>query len=66
MLSTKNAMLSQAGQDLGLGDQLKTQVENELQQRKKKLLTAAGLGMSPGGGLGQAASALGLGGGING
>jgi hypothetical protein len=66
MLSSKNAMLSQSGQDLGLGDQLKAQVESEVQQRKKKLMQTAGLGMAPSGVMGQAASALGLGGGING
>ena len=66
MLSSKNAMLSQSGQDLGLGDQLQAQVQNEILQRKKKLTQTAGLGMAPSGVLGQAASALGLGGGING
>lgn len=45
MLSTKNAMLSQSAADLGLGDGLKAQVENQLQQRKKKLLQNTGLGM---------------------
>lgn len=46
MLSSKNAMLSTAAADLGLGDQLQNQVQNELAQRKKKLQQSAGLGMS--------------------
>lgn len=60
MLSTKNAMLSQSAQDLGLGDQLKGQLEADLINRKKKLLQASGLGMQANP-MGQAATALGLG-----
>jgi len=47
MLSSKNSMMSgAAATDLGLGDQLKNQVESELQLRKKKLLQNAGLGQT--------------------
>ncbi len=38
MLSSKNTMLSPAAADLGLGDQLKTQLEDAEEERKKKLL----------------------------
>lgn len=46
MLSSKNTALSASASDLGLGDQLKTQVESELAARKKKLLQNAGLGQT--------------------
>lgn len=58
MLSSKNSMLSSAAADLGLGDQLKGQVESELAARKKKLLQNAGLGGAAAGGLGSAAQSL--------
>lgn len=35
-ISQKNAMTGRASLDLGLGDQLQSQVENEINQRKKK------------------------------
>lgn len=58
MLSSKNTPLSAAATDLGLGDQLKTQVENELMQRKKKLLQNAGLGGGQGAAGGPATQSL--------
>jgi hypothetical protein len=42
MLSTKNSGLAAAG-DLGLGDQLQSQVETEIDERRKKLLRQAGM-----------------------
>lgn len=62
MLSNKNSMLSQAGQDLGLGDQLKNQTEEEIAKRRKKLQAMQAMGMSPGSTMGSAAASLGLGG----
>lgn len=41
MLSSKNMMLSPAAADLGLGDQLKMQLDDEDAQRKKKMLQQA-------------------------
>lgn len=35
--SAKNAIMSQAAADLGLGDQLRQQVEDEVQKRKKQM-----------------------------
>ena len=49
-VSQKNQVLSMAAQDLGLGDQLTQQVEDEVTQRKKKQLLqdqSAGIGLSP-------------------
>jgi hypothetical protein len=49
-VSQKNQVLSFAAQDLGLGDQLQSQVEDQVLQRKKKLAALdqpASLGMSP-------------------
>ncbi len=45
MASAKNLSLSPAASDLGLGDQLKQQLDDEEEQRKKKLLQQAS-GMS--------------------
>ena len=47
LTSTKNQMTLAASSDLGLGDQLKSQVEDELAQRRKKLLKP-GLGQLTG------------------
>lgn len=41
MMSGKNAMLSPASQSLGLGDQLKQQLDDAEEERKKKLLQQA-------------------------
>ncbi len=38
--STKNAPLSPAAQSLGLGDQLQTQLQDEMDEEKKKKLLA--------------------------
>lgn len=40
-MSAKNSMLSPAAQTLGLGDQLKTQLDDLEEERKKKLLKQA-------------------------
>ena len=49
MASAKNISLSPAASDLGLGDQLKQQLDDEEEARKKKMLQQAsgltGLGM---------------------
>jgi len=62
MLSTKNTALS-ASMDLGLGDQLKSQAEDEILKRKKRMqqmaLAAGGLG-----GIGPASQSL-FAGGLN-
>lgn len=42
MLSTKNTALA-AGMDLGLGDQLKSQAEDEIMKRKKRMAQLASL-----------------------
>ena len=50
MLSQKNALLPSAGVDLGLGDQLKSQAEDEINKRKKRMMqlaSAAGGMMGP-------------------
>lgn len=50
MISSKNTPLSPAANDLGLGlgDQLQSQVDAQLAQRKKKMLQMqAGAGLSP-------------------
>ena len=50
MMSSKNAMLSPAVADLGLGDALKQQLDDAELERKKKLLqqaNAVGRGLSP-------------------
>lgn len=41
MMAAKNFQLSPAGQDLGLGDQLKQQLDAQEIERKKKLLQQA-------------------------
>lgn len=54
-MSEKNMALSPAVADLGLGDMLKSQTEDEVLQRRKKLMSAAdtldptgaGAGISP-------------------
>jgi len=51
-INAKNISLSPAASDLGLGDQLKTQLDLEEEERKKKLLQAAGKGQALGGLLG--------------
>ena len=43
-MSQKKAMTGAASMDLGLGDQLKNQVNDELEQRKKKLLAQSKMG----------------------
>lgn len=40
--STKNAPLSPAAQSLGLGDQLQTQLQDELDEAKKKKMANQG------------------------
>lgn len=47
--SAKNFMLSPAAMDLGLGDQLKQQLDDQEIERKKKLAQAAqgGAGLGP-------------------
>lgn len=47
MLSSKNMMLSPAATDLGLGDQLKSQLEAQEEERKKKLMQRQA-GLNPG------------------
>jgi hypothetical protein len=58
--SLKNAGISPSASDLGLGDMLKTQIELDEEERKKKMLQSGkksqALATSP------AATALGLGG----
>ena len=58
MLSTKNTMLSPAAQDLGLGDQLKQQVESDVMKRKKKTEQMANGMTAPGGLMGPATQSL--------
>lgn len=67
MISAKNAMTpggSQVANSLSLGDGLKEQVDQQLADRKKKLLQAAGAEQGQGifnpTGISQAAMALGL------
>lgn len=57
-ISSKNAMLSPAATDLSLGDQLSQQLQDQLAERRKKLLLAA---QQPGGLLGFSSAALDLG-----
>jgi len=40
--SLKNSTMSPAAQSLGLGDQLQTQLQNQLDEEKKKKLAAKG------------------------
>lgn len=48
--SQKNMMLSPAAQDLGLGDQLRQELENQLEQRRKaKQFAQPGMGGSANG-----------------
>lgn len=52
MVSAKNLMLSPAATDLGMGDQLKQQVEDTVESRRKKTLKQVGvtdMGMSAAG-----------------
>lgn len=58
-LSAKNTMLSPAATDLSLGDALAQQLQDQLAERRKKLLMAAKTGGSPFVG-GNAAMDLGL------
>lgn len=59
MLSAKNSMLSAAGADLGLGDQLKSQAEDEILKRKKRMSQMAlAAGGSMGAGVGPATQTL--------
>ncbi len=51
-MSAKNQMTFAASHDLGLGDQLKSQVEAELAQRRKKMMKP-GPGSLIGGGASQ-------------
>lgn len=44
MLSAKNSMISASASDLGLGDQLQSQTESEVNARKKKLQKPGGIG----------------------
>lgn len=44
MLSAKNAMISPSAASLGLGDDLRQQVEDELEARKKKLADSQATG----------------------
>lgn len=46
-LSQKNLPLSPAAQDLGLGDQLQNEVEQQLALRRKQQQMAGGVGGSP-------------------
>lgn len=48
MLSLKNEGLSLASTDLGLGDMLKLQADDQIAERKKKLLQAQGQPEMPG------------------
>jgi hypothetical protein len=64
MTSGKNMALSSAATDLGLGDEVKAQLQADDDERKKKLLQASGKGQALGGLIGQptsAANALGIG-----
>ena len=49
MDNTKNYTLSPAAQDLGLGDLLRQQVENETEEARKKRMLAMGLKPTGGG-----------------
>lgn len=57
MLSTKNALVPSAGVDLGLGDQLKSQAEDEINKRKKRMMQLANQAGALGG-VGPATQAL--------
>jgi hypothetical protein len=52
--SAKNLSLTSAASDLGLGDQLQNQVQEQLNEKKRKLQQAA----SPGGAMDQGGSGL--------
>lgn len=41
MISAKNQMISAAASDLGLGDMLKQQLDDTMEERRKKLLRQA-------------------------
>lgn len=56
--SSKNTLLSPAATDLSLGDSLSQQLQDQLAERKKKLMAAA---QTPGSLFGGAAMDLGLG-----
>lgn len=63
-MNQKNYAMNPAVSDLGLGDQLSQQLDDQEEERKKKLLQASGKGQTLGGLLGQptsAVNALGLG-----
>lgn len=47
MVSAKNFALSPAATTLGLGDQTKMALEDDLEERKKKLLLASKLSPTP-------------------
>lgn len=67
MLSMKNqgTPTNQAGADLGLGDLLQDQAKTQIDERRKKLMQAAGaepgMGIGNPGGISAAAVALGIG-----
>ena len=72
MISTKNkaSPVNSAGVDLGLGDVLQDQVKTQIDERRKKLMQAAGATQGPGEtapgifnpqGISAAAQALGIG-----
>ena len=50
MMSSKNAMSGAAAVDLGLGDQLKNETEEQIAERKKKMMKSQqqGIGASLG------------------
>jgi len=58
-ISEKNMALSPAVSALGLGDMLKTQTEDEVLQRRKKLLSASNA-LDPAGGAGLSPAAMSL------
>jgi hypothetical protein len=47
MPAAKNFSLSSAASDLGLGDQVRQQLQDEEEERKKKMSAAAGRGLNP-------------------
>lgn len=60
-LAGKNIALSPAASDLGLGDQLVQQLQDQDAERKKKLMGAQQQAQSPMGIIGGAVQSLGLG-----
>lgn len=58
MMSAKNTMLSPAAADLGLGDALRQQVEDTIDERKKKLLRQAQIAQGPMASIGPATQSL--------